>query len=64
MTVVPVYVLFVAVIGFAGALFHELGERTSHESAAPFLLKVLYRTLSWACLGLAAILLSSALNLP
>ena len=36
MTVVPVYVLFVAVIGFAGALFHELGERTSHESAATF----------------------------
>ena len=27
MTVVPVYVVFVVVIGFAGALFHELVER-------------------------------------
>ena len=36
MTVVPVYVVFVVVIGFAGALFHELLERTSGQSAAPF----------------------------
>ena len=64
MTVVPVYVVFVMFIGFAGAFFHELVERTSGQSAAPFLLRVLHRTFSWACLGLAAILLSSALNLP
>ena len=64
MTIVPVYVVLFMVLAFVGALFHELLERTSSQSASPFLRKVLYRSFSWACLGLADMLLSSALNLP
>lgn len=64
MTVAPVYVVFVVVIGLAGAFFHELVDRASKQIPAPFWRRILYRTLYWACLGLGAILLSSALNLP
>ena len=64
MTVVPVYVVLFAVIGFVGALFYELLERTSGDTSAALFRRVLYRTCSWACLGAAALLLSSALNLP
>ena len=64
MTIAPVYVIFVVVIGFAGAFFHELVERASRQTPVPFMRRILYRTLSWACLGLGAVLLSSALNLP
>lgn len=63
MTVVPIYVIFVVVIGLTGAFFHELVERTSGVVNRRFWLRVVYRTFSWACLGLAGILLTSAWNL-
>ena len=64
MTIAPVYVVFVVAIGFAGAFFHELVDRATRQTPIPFWRRILYRTLSWVCPGLGAILLSSALNLP
>ena len=64
MAIEPVYIIFVVAIGFAGAFFHEVIERASRRDPIPFLRRTVYRTFSWACLGLGAILLSSALNLP
>ena len=64
MTVALVYVLVVVRIGFAGATFHELAERTESDSRTQFLLKVSYRTVSWFWLGVAGILLSVVFRLP
>lgn len=64
MIVALVYVLVVVGIGFAGATFHELAERTEPHSRTQFLLKVSYRTVSWFWLGVAGILLSVVFRLP
>ena len=64
MTVALLYVAFIVGIGFAGAVFHELADRTTGETAGQFMLKVTYRTFSWFWLGVAGILLSVAIRLP
>ena len=57
------FAIFVVMLGLAGAFFHELVERTSHNANWRFWLRVMYRTFSWACLGLAGILLTIVFEL-
>ena len=64
MNLALIYILLIMPLGFAGAFCHEMIERISGQNASGLWLRVMYRTFSWACLGLAAMLLSSALNLP
>lgn len=55
--------LTAAGVGLAGAFFYEAMERTEVKDKPSFLLRVVLRTLSWAGLGSAGIMLANLFQL-
>lgn len=55
--------LAAAGVGLAGAFFYEIMERTQVQDKPSFWLRVVLRTLSWACLGSAGIMLANLFQL-